>query len=368
MNSIDLNLYIVKDEQQIATPQILVYPDKIKNNIQRILKLVQIDKLRPHIKTIKSKPVVQLLMDEGITKFKCATLKEAQLLAELGALDVLISYPLVGAHVDNFIKLNSQFPNTLFTTIVDNTYSTQELNTKLSAENFKQEVYIDLNLGMNRTGVQMDQVYNFVHEIKDFSHITIKGLHGYDGHIREESFEARERLTLNTLGKIFQLKKELEETLTYSLNLVLGGSNTFPIYRQYPEIECSPGTFVLWDWGYYTTLPEQNFECAAILLTTVISKPTTQTVCIDLGYKAVASENPLDKRFHILGKTNWNPQFQSEEHLVLQIPSVDWSEVKVGDAIYIVPYHICPTVAMYPYYQVVKAGNIMDKWRIAQRY
>ncbi len=74
--------------------------------------------------------------------------------------------------------------------------------------------------------------------------------------------------------------------------LVAGGTPTFPFHARRPGVECSPGTCVLWDFGYSSRFPDLDFLQAALVLTRVISKPGARRLCLDLGQKAIASENP----------------------------------------------------------------------------
>ena len=68
----------------------------------------------------------------------------------------------------------------------------------------------------------------------------------------------------------------------------MGGTPTFPMYAKRKDCECSPGTFVFWDWGYGNAYPDMPFKVAALLITRVISVLDEHHVCVDLGYKAVA--------------------------------------------------------------------------------
>lgn len=146
----------------------------------------------------------------------------------------------------------------------------------------------------------------------------------------------------------------------------MGGSCSFPFYAIDSRIQCSPGTFVYWDRGYRVNLPEQDFSPAAVLLSRVVSKPTNTTICVDLGYKAIASENPLDKRFYFIGDENLKPLSHSEEHLVVDIKNSErpW---RVGDELYVLPYHICPTVAMYDEVKVIADQRHTEDWLIEAR-
>lgn len=368
MNQIDNKSYKLATDSQIRTPNLLLYPNLVKENIKTILQQVPVDKFRPHIKTNKCENLVQLMLDEGIYKFKCATLQEATMLAEMGVKDILIAYPIVGTQLKYLIELQQKFPQSSIKILVDNVAVIDQLNRLSKDSNMEQQVFVDLNLGMNRTGITLDRLDDLVTYIQTLDYVKIVGLHGYDGHIREENIEKREQVVKEYFESVLSKAKTLESTFGLSLDLVFGGSNTFPVYRQYSNVECSPGTFILWDWGYHTTLPEQLFHIAALLISRVVSKPNTNLLCLDLGYKAISSENPMDKRLHFLDKVGWNIVSQSEEHLVVEVPNEEWENTTIGSFVYVIPYHICPTVAMYPAYQVIESGIVQEQWKILARY
>ena len=56
---------------------------------------------------------------------------------------------------------------------------------------------------------------------------------------------------------------------------------------------------------------------------------------------------------------------QSEEHLVVEVK--DWETIHVGDVLYGIPYHICPTVALYDEAKVIEKGIVVDTWKIEAR-
>ena len=144
----------------------------------------------------------------------------------------------------------------------------------------------------------------------------------------------------------------------------MGGTPSFPTHARRPGIECSPGTFVFWDWGYKHILPDEPFEYAALLITRVISVIDEETICTDLGHKSVAAENPLP-RVYFLNAPNTVPTGQSEEHLVLNVPV--GNSYRVGDVLYGVPVHICPTVALYDKAYVIEDHNMTGDWKVVGR-
>jgi len=145
---------------------------------------------------------------------------------------------------------------------------------------------------------------------------------------------------------------------------VAGGTPTFPIHAQRKDVECSPGTCVLWDAGYASKLPDLDFVPAALVLTRVISKPAADRLCLDLGHKAIASENP-HPRVQFLNLPNAKAVMHSEEHLVIE--SVNASELSVGDCLYGVPWHVCPTVSLHSEAVTVRDHKAGECWRITAR-
>ncbi len=87
----------VKNVDSIDTPSLLVYKERVRKNIRRAVAAIgNVGLLRPHIKTNKMAEVCRMMMDEGIHKFKCATIAEAEMLAMIDAKDVLLAYQPCG--------------------------------------------------------------------------------------------------------------------------------------------------------------------------------------------------------------------------------------------------------------------------------
>ncbi len=159
----------------------------------------------------------------------------------------------------------------------------------------------------------------------------------------------------------------LLEDVDEPIMIIAGGSPSFTVHAQRSDVYLSPGTNVLWDWGYGSRLLDQPFLHAALIFTRVISKPSPGIVTIDLGHKAVSAENPIDKRFQLLNLNGYTVISQSEEHGVLRVDEELWADVKIGQALYALPYHICPTVALHDFATVIEDGAPVGEWRIEGR-
>jgi D-threonine aldolase len=261
------------------------------------------------------------------------------------------------------IELIQKFPSTLFGCLVDNLDSASYLSEQAEKKGLKISVYIDLNVGMNRTGILPEDATGLFASCLNLKGIEIKGLHAYDGHLRDTDLEIRTVKCNEGFNKAEVLKRQIEKQFGKSLIMIAGGTPSFPIHAQRQDVECSPGTFIFWDKGYQQLLPEQPFLFAALMVTRVISKPTEDTITVDLGHKAIASENPLTNRVYFLNATAVEPIGQSEEHLVLKTNST----FQVGDVFYGVPHHICPTVALHETMAVVENHRVTGSWNVVSR-
>jgi len=121
---------------------------------------------------------------------------------------------------------------------------------------------------------------------------------------------------------------------------------------------------VFWDAGYASKLPDLEFLPAALVLTRVISKPGKNRLCLDLGHKAIASEM-APPRVQLLGLEDAKAVSHSEEHLVVETGRS--KQFRVGDCLYGIPWHICPTVALHSEATVVKRGAVISRWKVAAR-
>ncbi|MEQ1912396.1 MAG: hypothetical protein ABMA15_26475 [Vicinamibacterales bacterium] len=103
---------------------------------------------------------------------------------------------------------------------------------------------------------------------------------------------------------------------------------------------------------------------AALVVSRVVSIPGEGLVCVDLGHKAIASEGALEKRVSFLNAPGLEAIGHSEEHLVLEI--TDGAAYKVGDLLYGVPFHVCPTIALHDQATVVSGGRVVEHWHTAR--
>lgn len=361
-----LKWYEIKDAGNVVSPALLVYPERIEINILKMIGIAGgTEHLRPHIKTHKMAEIIQLQMNQGIYKFKCATLPEAKLLAKCGAKDILLALQPVGPNIQHFFDLIEQFPKIKFSTIVDNESSIQAFAQIASSKNRNVGLWLDVNNGMDRTGVVPgEKALHLYRALAGSPNIEAMGLHVYDGHIREPNFDKRKKIGDADFAPVLKLKTDIENSGIKIEGIIAGGTPSFPIHAKREGVDTSPGTSLLWDTGYGNSFKDLDFLNAAVLLTRIISKPQPDLLCFDLGHKSVASEMNLP-RVEILGLDRSEQIGQNEEHLVVRCPEAD--KYNVGDTFYAIPKHICPTVAKYPEVFTVEDGKVTGTWKVAAR-
>lgn len=367
MSSEKNNWYLFDKMDEVDSPALLIYIDRVKENIITLKSMVNdVDRLRPHVKTHKSADITQLLIQSGIQKFKCATIAEAEMLGICHAKDVLLAYQPIGPKLERFIELIKKYPETKFSCLTDNDIAAKQMAKSFSSHDLSVPVYIDINIGQDRTGIAPGiaaiQLYMDCSKMKG---IVPVGLHAYDGHIYDSDLAIRTFRCDEAFESVEAMKNELIKNGFKEPVIIAGGSPTFPIHSKRENVECSPGTFIYWDKGYMDKCAEQDFLPAALLIARVISLPGETKICLDLGHKSVAAENDISKRVYFINAPELRFISQSEEHLIAD--AGEKHPYAMGDILFGIPYHVCPTVALYETAYTVDNGKLTGEWNVTAR-
>jgi D-serine deaminase-like pyridoxal phosphate-dependent protein len=362
--------YLIQNIDEVFTPALVFYKDLIRANIAEVVRLAGSPRrLCPHVKTHKCREIVRLQLDAGITSHKCATVAEAEMLAQCGAPDVLIAYPIIGPNVRRVRALAEKYPTSRFSVLCDHPDAARMLSAGWADAPARLDVLLDVNVGQDRTGIRSGptaaELYQLIAKLPG---LQVAGFHVYDGHNHQESLAEREAAVKALLGPVIDLRKAVEAKGLTVPRVVCGGTPTFPVWAklEFPGQQCSPGTFVLYDQGYGAKFPElAGFTPAALVVSRVVSKPLPNRLTTDLGHKAIAADPPAGKRAVLLDVGDYTPALQNEEHFAIDMPrAADW---KIGDVIYAVPTHVCPTVALHRRACVVENNRFIGTWEIASR-
>ena len=363
----DNNWFLLKDTAQIDSPALLLYKDRVASNINLMLQIAgSAERLIPHVKTYKMTELVRMQLMQGITRFKCATIAEAEMTARAGASTVIIAHQLVGPKIERLAQLVQTFPKVEFISLVDCAESASALQVVFSSHRLTAKVLVDVNNAMDRSGHPVnDELFPFYQSLFRYPYLKVLGLHVYDGSFRDADFAARKAKSDQAFQGVSVLLQQISAAGLPEPLVIAGGSPAQNVHALRDGVHLSPGTCLVWDWGYGEGLPDQPFQWAGLVFTRVISKPKPGYLTVDLGHKAIAAENPIDKRVKFLNLDQYSFVSQSEEHLVLEV--ADWDKWKVGDALYGVPYHICPTINLYEEAMVIQNGEWVDTWQVVAR-
>ena len=361
-----MNPYELKKTEEIISPSLIYYVDIIRKNIEKAIeKAGSPERLWPHVKSHKSLDLVKLQMEYGITKFKTATVAEAEMVAEAGAEQIILAYPLVGPNIGRYIKLAKAYPNSHFYAIGDDAGQLSGLSEACEREQIRMDALVDVNMGMNRTGVSIEKLEALCRFAAELPGIRLAGLHCYDGNHNNKDFSIRNQEVKETDEQVEKIMERLQADGIGCPIVVAGGTPSFPCHLQDTDWYVSPGTAIITDAGYYLNLPDLEFVPGAAILTRVISHPAPGIFTTDLGYKGIASD-PAAQRGYIVGLEDAVPVVHSEEHWAFRLE--DEAKIPpIGACLYVVPTHICPTTALYPEILVAKDGIVTEKWEVTAR-
>ena len=362
-------LYVIDNPDEVLSPGLVVFEDIVRDNITRMKAIAgQDQRLRPHCKTHKMVDIVQLEVDMGIFKHKCATFAEAEMLAVGGAQDVFLAYNPVGPNIARAVQFRQRYPDVRFSVAADHPQPVKALNDAMATAGIEIDVFVDINTGLGRTGLTPGpEAHDLFEQIERASHLRPAGLHMYDGQNHQTRLDERSTAVEECWNSVQTLRNDLENSSHTVSAIVAGGTGTFPLYarKDDPALELSPGTCVLHDSGYEQCFPEMRFIPAALILTRVVSKPSPGRVTFDLGYKACASDPPPGSRLRFPNIPDAREVQQYEEHLVVETANA--AGYRPGDIELAIPTHICPTSALHAQAWVIRSGKVCDSWKVTAR-
>lgn len=362
--------YALSSIDSLLSPSIILFRELMIENLAKTEEIAGgVERLRPHCKTHKIREIIELQIERGVKKHKCATFAEAEMLAEAGADDVFLAYNLVGPNIGRACAYRKRFPNVRFSVTADDSRAARLLADAAVEANVDLGVFLDLDTGQHRTGLApaSDEALELYRQIHAAPALEARGFHLYDGQNHQTDLDERRRAVQTCWNEADALKQRCESQQLPVPKIVCGGTGSFPIFAEMddPSIELSPGTVVFYDVGYSEMFPDLPFRPAALLLTRVVSRPTPTRVTFDLGYKAVASDPSPEKRVRFVTIPDAQLVLQNEEHLVIE--TRDGVHLQPGDWALAVPRHTCPTSALHQSVYVASEKEIVGQWQVAAR-
>jgi D-serine deaminase-like pyridoxal phosphate-dependent protein len=366
-----LDEYRIIDVERVMTPALVIYPEIVDSNIRTTLDLLggNADRWRPHVKTAKLAYVMKRFVDHGVTNFKCSTTLELATVCETGATDALLAYPTVGANARRVLEIAQRFSQTQISALVE---SKEQIRVWAGS---RIGLFIDVNPGMDRTGIQQDRVEEIVQLARAIqaAGLTFRGLHYYDGHLSKYDYRERGQVAHRGYDRLMQIVSGLGQSGIAVAEVITAGTPAFPCSLSYGPFtnaafvhRTSPGTIVYSDCTSLVQLQaEYNYRPAALVVSTVVSHPAPRRITCDAGHKTVSADAGVPT-CAALGLPDLKPARPSEEHLPIDVEE-GRALPPIGDTLYLVPMHVCPTVNNFDHAVLVSGGRIIGVERVTAR-
>jgi D-serine deaminase-like pyridoxal phosphate-dependent protein len=355
----------------VLTPALAIYAGNVAHNIDTTIALLGNDpgRWRPHLKTAKLSYVMGMLLKRGVKAVKCATTLELLRACEAGFEDVLLAYPVAGSNAQRAAEIAHAFPQVAVSVLVDSLPQTKQwVGSRVG-------VFLDIDPGMGRTGLPQDdgeQIVRLAEHLKA-SGIRFRGLHYYDGHLRDANLETRTRRAHAGYDRLLEIVTLLESKGIEVGEVIAGGTPVLPCVLTYPGFtgarfiqRVSPGTVVYCDNDTLGVLPSSmGYRRAALVLARVVSTSVPGRFACDAGHKAVSVDAGVPNCV-VLGWDGVLPSHPSEEHLPVAV-TPGAAAPALGEILYLAPKHICPTVNNFSRALIVQDGEIAGVETVSAR-
>jgi D-serine deaminase-like pyridoxal phosphate-dependent protein len=210
--------------ERMPTPAILIDTATVERNIARVITMLgTADAWRPHVKTARTPFGMTLLRDAGVRRFKASTIEEVACLNELGPADVLLSFPPGRIVLAQLAELARRHPDSRLSALVDDDDHVDVWPAGVGA-------FIDIDVGMGRTGVALDRVERVVRTADALASrgVRLDGLHTYDGHLADA--EDRAGAVTRTASALSAMAETLVAGGHPIHEIVVGSSHTLAPY------------------------------------------------------------------------------------------------------------------------------------------
>ncbi len=353
---------------ELDTPAVIIDLDLMEANINRLMqKLVGKVAVRPHFKTIKSPELARKLIEAGAVGGCVAKISEAEVMAAGGIEDLLITTEIIGQpKLARLVTLLKEYPNLKLKGVVDSLSGATALNQALAANNLQLELYLDVNVGQNRTGLNPGEVLEFAQKLRELPQLHLIGLHGYEGHLQHVPEQGeREKLCREAMQRLVRVAEELRKA-GFDIQVVsTGGTGTAEICAAYPGVtEVQPGSFIFMDVAYRTALGPV-YSNSLTILSTVLSRPVSNRAVIDAGLKSLSTDSGMAEVKKLEG-VKYRPG--GDEHGILEWADTNQAiTLEVGDRVEMIPSHIDTTINLHDFYYGYRSGQIETIWPISAR-
>lgn len=343
---------------ELDTPCAIVDLDIAERNVRRVQETATQAgvKLRPHTKTHKSAFFARMQAEAGAQGMTCAKLGEAEVLADAGFDDLLVAYPLIGAHKMERLAALARRVKRLIVSL--DSYEVAEALSAVGEQLGRPvEVYVEIDTGLHRVGrTPGADSLAFCKGLSRFGGIRIAGLMSHAGPTWKARSEAE---ILNFARDEVGIMEGIAGALgREDLEISVGATPIAHLVGQTPGVtEMRPGTYIFGDRNLMGLGLAGEQDCALRILTTVVSHPVSDRAVVDAGAKSLAMDPHRDGGHgHVVAMPGVKVARLSEEHGVLELPA--GTALTVGQRLEIIPNHVCPAVNLFDRVYGVRNGKV----------
>jgi len=347
----------------LDTPALCLDAAALERNVQRMAGFFadRSASLRPHAKTHKSPVIAWMQLRAGAIGITCAKLGEAEAMVHAGIQDVLIANQIVGQ--DKIARLMNLAAQSEIMVAVDSAENAEDLAAAARAKGVALRVLIEVNVGMNRCGVEPgESTLELARRVTAMEGLRFEGLMGYEGHaVMIQDVGERTRVAQAAMDTLVGMRDLLQRDGLPVGIVSGGGTGTYAITGAYPGVtEVQAGSYVTMDAKYRSV--GIDFECALTLLARVISVNAQGTAIIDAGMKALTHEFGMPA---VVRPEGWRLDRLSEEHGALVREGGE--PLRPGDVVELLPSHGCTTINLHDAYHVIRDDVFEGLWPVAAR-
>jgi D-serine deaminase-like pyridoxal phosphate-dependent protein len=348
-----------KIAREYGTPCAVIDMDKVERNIARIQ--TQCDAAgvanRPHIKTHKSPMLARMQIEAGARGITCQKIGEAEIMADAGIDNILISYNLIGE--EKMARLAALQAKADMTVAADNSTVIAGLPRAAEISGRPLSVVVECDTGRKRAGVETPaEAIALARQIASSTGLTFAGFMLYPtetGWTEAQSFYDEALAGVRAHG--------LDATMVST-----GGSpNLKNLGKLKGATEHRPGTYIYNDRMQVAAGVASWDDCALNIYSTVVSRAAPERGILDAGSKTLTTDTGgLDGHGLILEHPEAKIARFAEEHGFLDLSRSN-TRPNVGDVVRIVPNHVCVVVNMMDEVVMVRGEEIVGVLPVAAR-
>lgn len=352
--------------EDLETPVLVIDLDIMERNLATMMNILAGSRvrLRPHLKTAKSPAIAHLMLQAGAVGICCAKLAEAEVMANAGITDILLTSEVAGVGTfDRLVALSVRLPE--FKAVVDNPWAVEQIASRARDLGITAKLLIELDVHTGRSGQATPEgTLTLADLIRATDGVELVGVHGYAGHAQIQPLDERRTRNDRAMALLRDTVDLLREH-NHDIPIVTGGGSGTAAMDVENGIlnEVQAGSFLLMDVLYRNTgVP---FENALFCRSTIISRPTPERAVCDAGGKTLSVDGGPPE---LIGHPGVRYLRGSDEHGSIAVdPAEQDRELSVGDVVTLLPSHVCTTVNLHDLFVGVRRGKVETIWPISTR-